>query len=246
MNANGYSIKGRKSRQEDAFYVSQPTSQGQLVLVADGIGGHRHGEFASQCCISLFAHAFEAGESIEAIPLFLKETAQEVAERIYLHGEQNPDYKDCGTTLTGFLVRDDHYFWINIGDSRVYAYDHREIVQQLTKDHSLVQLQLDAGLLLPEDVRYHPQRHQMYSALGLPPDQVKMGVAGPLPLHDRDMLLAFSDGVHDALTDEEISNFLRSYKDDPHFCRKLVETAFDAGGTDNITACCYRHVRTEK
>ena len=244
MQATGHSIKGRKPAQEDSYLIAHIPGKGLLVLVADGVGGHGHGDFASQLCVAWFKKAFEQQE-ISDPQAFLRRTAEEVAYQVYQKGVSMPEYKNAGTTLTGFWVMGDQYYWINIGDSRVYLFDRNRQLHQLTKDHSLVQEYVDQGILTPEQARLHPQRNMMFNAIGVPPEDLQVDVAGPFDLHDGDALLATSDGVHDTFSQEKMQEFLQTLHEEPDLMRLLVETSFDAGSKDNITACYYVHQENE-
>lgn len=237
--AGGFSIKGRKDKQEDAFYISEKKQAQQLIFVADGVGGHGHGDFASNLCVETFRKAFEQDAEIEDIPAFLKKTAMLVAASVYNKGKTEPEYKNCGTTLSGFFVSYNAYFTVNIGDSRVYAFENQELTR-MTKDHSIVQSLIDEGKITEKEAFTHPKRNMMTSAIGQKLEMIRIDIKGPYPLKKGAMLLAFSDGVHDALTDNEIEILLKNAADSKHLAQLIVETAYEAGGKDNITACFYR------
>ena len=239
----GYSIQGRKPSQEDAFYCSPYTANGQIILVADGVGGHAHGEFASQTCVEVFHESFEGDKSLCILDekQFLKEQAMRVADIVYEKGQSDPEYRNCGTTLSGVLINVNQYFIINIGDSRIYFYHPESGLKPMTRDHSLIRRMLDAGSITEEEARIHPQRNIMYSAIGMQPDEIEMDITGPFELTKEDWLFAFSDGVHDAMTDDLISSMISTHLEDEDLCKFIVEEAYRQGGTDNITACCYKH-----
>lgn len=238
---SGYSIQGRKPSQQDAWYTSPHTVNGQLVFVADGVGGHAHGEYASELCVTVFKQIFEKDPFIVDEKQFLHETAMIVAERVYQKSQDDAEYFGCGTTLSGFLVYGGRYHLVNIGDSRVYIYNKDGQLIQMTKDHSIVQQLLDRGEITPEEARTHPRRNVMFSAIGMNPEDMSISITGPFDLSHGDLLLAFSDGVPDALTDEQIREVILKNHQNPDLCRSMVDASYEAGGKDNITACCYRH-----
>ena len=239
----GYSIQGRKSSQEDAFYCSPYTENGQIMLVADGVGGHAHGEFASQSCVEVFKESFEGDTSLCILDekQFLKEQAMRVAEVVYEKGQSDPEYRNCGTTLSGVLINVNHYFIINIGDSRVYFFNPESGLKPMTRDHSLIRRMIDSGSISEEEARTHPQRNIMYSAIGMSPEEIEMDISGPFELIKGDWLFAFSDGVHDAMSEAMITSLISTHWMDEELCKIIVEEAYRQGGTDNITACCYKH-----
>ncbi|MEZ4826410.1 MAG: protein phosphatase 2C domain-containing protein [Bacteroidia bacterium] len=237
----GYSVQGRKPSQQDAWYGSNLTLNGRLVFVADGVGGHAHGEYASELCVEVFRQSFEKEPFMVDEKQYLYDTAMIVAERVYQKGQDEPEYKGCGTTISGFLVYGDRYHLINIGDSRVYVFREDKSLIQLTRDHSLVQQMLDQGQITPAEARTHPRRNVMYSAIGVNPDEMTIDVTGPFDIYHGEILLAFSDGVPDAIPDDQIREIILNNRQNPDLCQVIVEAAFNAGGMDNITACCYRH-----
>lgn len=238
----GYSIQGRKSSQQDDYYLSPATKNGYFIFVADGVGGHAHGDFASRTCREILSNSFESNKAfISDVEDYLRKNAMTVAESVWLKGSTEPEYKHCGTTLSGFLVRNSQYFWINIGDSRVYIMNLKNELRQLTKDHSIVQDLLDRGMISIEEALIHPQKNKMSSAIGQALNMIRIDVAGPYPIKRGDILLTCTDGIHSALSDNEISTIMSANKKNPNLAKLLVETAFKAGGRDNITACVYRH-----
>ncbi|MDX2246885.1 MAG: protein phosphatase 2C domain-containing protein [Bacteroidia bacterium] len=238
---SGYSIQGRKPSQQDAWYASPHTLNGRLVFVADGVGGHAHGEFASELCVEVYKKSFEKEPFIVDEKQYLYDTAMIVAERVYQKGQDDPAYNGCGTTLSGFMIAGGRFHLINIGDSRVYLSDREGNLTQMTKDHSVVQQLLDMGQITEEEARTHPRRNVMFSAIGVNPEEITITVGGPYELEHGDILFAFSDGVPDAITDEQIREVILKNRQNPELCRMIVDAAYEAGGKDNITACCYRH-----
>ena len=230
-----HSLQGHRPYQEDSYLIL-PQENRCLVVVADGLGGHGHGDFASKACCQLFKSDFESEKNLPDPGQFLKETAIRSNQAILYKGKKDPDYQYCGTTVTGFLVQDREFYLLNAGDSRVYGYDGKETLTRLTKDHSLVQELLDMGQLTEEEAFVHPRRNMVTASLGLDPEYFKLDVAGPYPLAPDMVLLATSDGVHDALTDEQMLAILQEEKNG-RLAQTLAEAALDEGGTDNITVC---------
>ncbi len=249
-DTGGYAIAGRKKdkngnpKQEDAIYISPETANGKLIIVADGLGGHAHGEFASNYIISSLKNAFlSQKEIIEDIPFFLRQRILEAAVMIKKKGDEDPEYHGTGTTLTGFLLLRNSFFTFNVGDSRVYKLDIAGKLKQLSKDHTPLQRMIEDGILSEKEARKHPMRNKMNSALGMPLDRVKIDIRGPLGLEKNEILLACSDGVHDYLTDEEIQPILNDYNGDAQLLAKsIVEAAYLAGSKDNISCCIFINV----
>lgn len=234
FTTDGYSIAGKKPVNEDSYLI-EIKKDTCLLLVADGVGGHGHGDWASQTCIAHLRDAFQRVENLNDPKTFLQENTLKVAQIVLRKHSEDPSYKNCGTTLTGFLIQEKHYYVINIGDSRTYAWTPTKGIRRLTKDHSVVQQMIDAGTLTEEEAMNHPYRTTMTSAIGQPLDTIKVEITGPFTQADGEILLSFSDGVHDYLTDAQISQIISSQP--TSLAQALVDQAFAAGSTDNITAC---------
>lgn len=234
FGADGHSVAGKKPVNEDSFLI-ETKPQTCLLLVADGVGGHGHGDWASQTCVQTFQEAFRAIKNLNDPKTFLHENALQTARKVLQKHAEDPAYKNCGTTLTGFLLQETYYFVINIGDSRCYAYHKTKGLRRLTKDHSVVQEMMDAGTLTEAEAATHPYRATMTSAIGQSLETLKIDITGPHTLAENEMLFAFSDGIHDFLTDGQITEIVADENPKP-LAQTLVEKALEAGSTDNVTA----------
>lgn len=235
-----YSITGRKKNQEDDFYISDKKDENRLILVADGVGGHGHGDFASKTIIELFENKFSENNRFKDILGFLQQVTIEAATLVLNKVTEQPEYKNCGTTITGFFIQGDKFFTLNVGDSRVYIYSNQKLTQ-LTKDHSLVQRMVEKGEITEQEAANHPKRNIMTSAIGQKLSQMKIDVEGHYDLEHGDILLAFSDGVHDYLSKKELTELIEAnYKND-NLAEVLVNSAYANGSKDNITVCYYKH-----
>ncbi len=242
QSTGGHSIQGRKPSQEDSYYISEKRDNRQLLLVADGVGGHGHGDFASSLAVDIFKNTFAQNKNFGDIPSFLRKTALVVASMVLQKSLDEPEYKNCGTTLTGFFIDNNKFYTINIGDSRCYHLSKDELIR-ITRDHSIVQDLLDKHEITEAEAFVHPKRNMMTSAIGQPISMLKIDVEGPKPIDFGEILFAFSDGVHDALTESQIKTIIEKYKKTNELANKLVEASYSAGGKDNITAIYYRHLQ---
>jgi protein phosphatase len=162
-----------------------------LVLVADGVGGHGHGDWASQRCVETYRAAFESIDNLNDPEAFLKENAWTVAREVLRKGQDDPALPERGHHPDGLP-----------GDrGRLLHHQHRRQphvplqrkkgLKRLTKDHSMVQEMIDAGTLTEEEALSHPYRARMTSAIGQPLEKIKMDVKGPYTLAPGDWLLSF-------------------------------------------------------
>lgn len=240
FTTGSFSIKGRKPTQEDDFYISESRGKHKLVIVADGVGGHGHGDFASKTTVKTFAEAFTSADNFKDIPHFLEQTTRQTAQKVLDKALEDESFKNCGSTVTGFFIVGDKFFTLNVGDSRVYLFSKKEL-KQLTKDHSLVQRMVDNGEITPQEALNHPKRNIMTSAIGQPVKLIKIDVEGSFSLESGDMLLAFSDGVHDYLSHSELTELISTNFENPDLAKILVNTAYVNGSKDNITACFLKY-----
>ena len=214
-----------------------------LYIVADGMGGHQHGEIASGTGIRAMASYIIRNLYL---PLFSlpRETPTESLQEIMQNGVLEAHRAILryapggGTTMTAVLIMGDQMTISHVGDSRAYAIYPDGHLQLLTRDHSLVKRLEELGQLTPEEAALHPQRNVLYRALGqgepFEPDIITFQL--PRSGH----LFLCSDGLWGVVTDDDILRVVLSSPDPQSACQKLVEAANTAGGPDNITAILVR------
>lgn len=227
--AGAATLVGRvREANEDAHLVSEG-----LVVVADGMGGHRAGEVASADTVATFESVVglrRVEELVGAVHLANRRISERAAE--------DPDLRGMGTTVcaVGQVVGDtgeDLLAVLNVGDSRVYHFG-LDGLTQLTDDHSLVETLVREGRLTPEEAAVHPQRNVLTRALGVEPIvQVDAWVVAPC---DGDRFLLCSDGLFNEVSDDQIAELLRTATDPVAAALLLANRADDSGGRDNITA----------
>ena len=197
-----------------------------LFAVADGVGGHKAGEVASQTAVDTLQREFREPTTDGLVD----------AVKTANLAESNPDQRGMGTTLTAVaLVNEDgeeRLAVVNVGDSRAYLLQQGEL-EQLTEDHSLVEQLVREGQLTPAEAQVHPQRSIITRALGLDPE-VEVD-SWELTPYKGDRILLCSDGLTNEVSDDEIASTLRSVGDPEEAARQLVNEARDHGGSDNIT-----------
>lgn len=219
---------------EDNFLAADP-----VFIVADGVGGHLHGERASATAIDVFRECFPAGSqpTSEAVRLAISEANSRVRA---LSSANDSGTAVAGTTLAGVVRvvdpdKGEGWLVLNVGDSRVYAVQDGALVQ-LTTDHSAVQELVDAGLITQEQANTHPDRNIITRALGSD-DTVDPDIE-LWPVREGTSFLVCTDGLTRELTDDQIARFLSSGSDDP--AAQLVTAAVAAGGHDNVTVIVVR------
>jgi PPM family protein phosphatase len=221
-----------------------------LFVLADGMGGYNAGEVASGMATSLIADGMQEAWVPGAVEALSRDEAKALSERlmrehigranaaIFTTSQNNPECAGMGTTLVVCLFHDDFLTVGHIGDSRLYRL-RGEAMEQVTRDHSLLQEQLDSGLITPEEAKLSQNKNLVTRALGIDPSvEPEIHVYETEP---EDLYVLCSDGLSDMVEDEEIRLTLITLKSNPTLTvQQLVQAANDNGGRDNISAMLIR------
>ena len=220
-----------RTSNEDSYAAN---AKKKLFLVADGMGGHAAGEVASQMAASTMEEVVcKSDDGNRDLEDVLRAAAREANARIYETQRQKPELAGMGSTLTVLSFRGSRYYIVQVGDSRAYLL-RDGVLEQLTRDHSLVWRLFESGILRKDELSSHPQKNLITRSIGPHPYievDVERGEA-----REGDVYLLCSDGLTDVLTDDDIRGIL----DDPQkvpqeACDVLVNLANSRGGPDNIT-----------
>ncbi|MDO5732688.1 MAG: Stp1/IreP family PP2C-type Ser/Thr phosphatase [Eubacteriales bacterium] len=223
---------------EDACLVAQLEKKGYcIVVLADGMGGHRKGDIASRLAVNSVIERLyqelEADDPEEGIRRKIVEATERANVKVYLESVADESMSGMGTTLLVAVVHDGVIQIGNIGDSRAYFLRDEKEFYQVTRDHSYVQYLIDHGDLSERDAEQHPARHMLVRALGMP-DYVNTDLfRWELKLGDR--WLFCSDGLHGYVPAIEIASILREAKSASSAVQDLIDAANRVGGRDNIT-----------
>ncbi|MEI6447174.1 MAG: Stp1/IreP family PP2C-type Ser/Thr phosphatase [Actinomycetes bacterium] len=218
-----------RSTNEDSYLVRSP-----LFVVADGMGGASAGEVASRMAVEAFAAGLPAGSDPEQQ---MGEVVRSANSLIHREAQADASRRGMGTTVTATLVGDGTATVAHVGDSRAYLIRDGSI-EQLTRDHTLVDELVRQGRLTPEEAAAHPQRSIITRALG-PEPQVEVDTSTHELLAD-DVLLLCSDGLTGMLDEQSVLRTVTGAKTLTVACRSLIKQANEAGGRDNITAVLIR------
>ncbi len=224
---------------EDAWgqspLITQQDKPCQLLIVADGMGGHQGGDVASQVTVETVQQYFtdQPPTDVTTFEEWLKAAAQAANQAVMARQENQARMDKMGSTLVMALVYDNVAHIANVGDSRVYWLTS-EGITQVTKDHSLVARLVEMGQITEEEARHHPQQNVIYSTIG---DADKMYIdVYQQPLESGQRLLLCSDGLSRMVTDEAILEISQTHSDDPQaVCKALINAANEGGGVDNVT-----------
>jgi protein phosphatase len=230
-----------RSNNEDAVRIDERSA---LAVLADGMGGYNAGEVASamaveHVCNDIARWVAEARgpREEEEIRLALMISAQHANRAVFDAAQSRAEYAGMGTTLVIALFNDDRVWIGHVGDSRAYRLRAGKL-EQLSKDHSLLQEQIDAGLLTPEEAAYSMNRNLVTRAVGVEPD-VELEVVGH-DLRTGDIVLLCSDGLSDMLPDAAIAQVMRTNENLEMMAQALIDAANAAGGRDNISVVLVR------
>jgi len=230
-----------RDNNEDSVAVDE---QAALAVLADGMGGYNAGEIASGMATAFIKSELgrwlteaSASASDTDVRRAMDICVENANRAIYNAANSNPQYAGMGTTLVVAVVREGRLLVGHIGDSRAYRLRGGKL-SQITKDHSLLQEQIDAGLITPEQAAYSSNKNLVTRAVG-----VEDTVLLETHLHDLqpgDLILMCSDGLSDMIDDAEIAAVLQSTNDLPGAGAALVAAANAAGGRDNIAVILVR------
>ncbi|HVZ41938.1 MAG TPA: Stp1/IreP family PP2C-type Ser/Thr phosphatase [Candidatus Kapabacteria bacterium] len=228
--ATGTHIGLVRSQNEDYLGV-QRTRNGLLLVVCDGMGGHRGGARASRIAVETAIADVEEGSG--SAGELLRHAVMRANDAIVKEAVQDGSLKGMGTTLVAALLSGEDATIANVGDSRAYLLPRSGAMERLTADHSLVGEMVQRGELSEDEAARHPRRNVITRALGTPggiePDIFRRRLAAG------DTLLLCSDGLHGLVNDAVITELLRR-RPVAGACDALVERALAEGGTDNVTA----------
>jgi len=205
-----------------------------LFVVADGMGGHQAGEIASQMAVDTLESYFSERNEFkpEETKELLKEAIEKANEKIYLKAHQHKELRGMGTTITTGYLWNNQLVIGQIGDSRAYRIDSKEIVQ-LTEDHSLVNELLKKGGLTEEEALKHPQKNVLTRALGVDIN-IETDIYEYI-LKDGDSLLFCTDGLSGMVKKEEMKEIILKDLSIDKKAQELVNLALTRGGNDNIS-----------
>ena len=231
-----------RSHNEDS--VAQELACG-LVVLADGMGGYNAGEVASGIAVSVVAtevcqHLHDAsptdrdaasGEELGV--LLLRDNIQRANASIFHAAQSQPQYAGMGTTIVAGLFYDNRVVVGHVGDSRMYRL-RGEVLETITRDHSLLQEQIDGGMISVEDARVSKNKNLITRAVGIDAE-----VVPEIHVHDArvgDIYLLCSDGLNDMVEDEDIQSTLYAMQGNlPLAAEQLIQMANDNGGRDNVS-----------
>ena len=238
MNVGYLTDRGRRRpSNEDAVRVVEDLN---FYMLADGVGGNRSGEIASQSALEalekfLRHNPQEPLTSREEIFRYFRAAVNYVNLCIIRLSESQQQYAGMATTLAFAYVRDGVMYVANVGDSRVYLV-HDGMIQQITDDHTYVNDLVKMGAISREEAHMHARKNVITRAIGANANNEPDCFSVPVRKGDR--ILLCSDGLYDEVDDETVLNCMSRYQDMKVCAEELVAMANENGGNDNISVIC--------
>ncbi|WOO36498.1 Stp1/IreP family PP2C-type Ser/Thr phosphatase [Anaerocolumna sp. AGMB13020] len=203
-----------------------------LFIVADGMGGHNAGDYASRFCVETFIEIIEKTEVSQPVGA-MSQGILLTNERLLKEADSKPELQGMGTTFVVATVINNNLYVANVGDSRLYLIRNKNI-RQITEDHSLVEEMVRNGEIERDKARFHPNKNIITRAIGagesVIPDYFEV------ELCPEDVVLMCSDGLSNMMDDLDILSVVNCYNEDlKSACLELINKANENGGKDNIS-----------
>ncbi len=235
-------IGRRRKVNQDAFFVDDELD---FYVVADGMGGHAAGEVAAREAVEAthdmilqrkdIIDRFRANpismDTSQEICRLLESSVQSATYMVFAIAEQSPDFHGMGTTVSALLIVDSYAITAQVGDSRIYCVRDGQAIQ-ITEDHTLINWQIQEGILTPEEARFSPHKNVITRAVGNK-DYVNVDTQ-IVSVSVGDAFLICSDGLHGYLNRDEIPDLMKFGPEGA--CENFINLANTRGGKDNITA----------
>lgn len=227
-----------RPKNEDSIYISNvPVGKlHNLYIVADGMGGHKAGQVASNTAIEAFLaylNKYQPDSTEEPLDMLIGGVNM-ANNAVYKLGQTYVEYSEMGTTMTAATILNNNMYIAHVGDSRLYKITDNKICQ-ITNDHSLVAEMIKAGQITEDEARIHPQRNCITRAVGTDSNVTTDGLI--VKVKENDIIVMCSDGLNSMLEDDEICNIAKAKGFSiEERVDMLISTANNNGGNDNISA----------
>lgn len=234
-NMNTFSItdvgKERSMNQDFVFASTDPIGNlPNLFVVADGMGGHKAGDYASKEGVGMVISHIQKDDDFNPIKL-IRLAMESANQEIYQEAKTQEGMEGMGTTMVVATIIDHYMYVANVGDSRLYVINETSI-HQVTRDHSLVEEMVRSGGISKEEAKHHSQKNVITRAIG---GDLKVNVDFfDVKLKEEDVILLCSDGLYNMVEEEEMKRLVNSQKELSTIGEQLIQEANKNGGLDNI------------
>ncbi|MDU1831728.1 MAG: Stp1/IreP family PP2C-type Ser/Thr phosphatase [Finegoldia sp.] len=218
------------------YHMNYITDDFSLLVVCDGMGGHKAGEVASKKAVETVINYVKENENEKDYKKMLIKAITLANEEVYKDSENNTEHRNMGTTIVACLIHGENAIVANVGDSRLYLYRNEEL-EQITVDHSLVNDLLSSGTITEEEAIDFSQKNVITRSLGIQ-DTVDVDIFDIKLIKD-DLILMCTDGLTSQLEKEEIIEIIKEESNLDDIIKKLINEANDFEGIDNVTITLY-------
>ncbi len=230
----------REVNEDNFCYIDSPDESNQFAVVADGIGGHRDGQYASMFCCSYMIQAWRKNNigdetDLEAVKEFLYHTVEACNQELYRQNQLKPPGKPMGSTIVAAVFMPTQVVVIHAGDSRIYMW-HNNVMERWSNDHSLVMELVKKNIITQEEMGSHPYSHVILSSIG-PALKLKLDV-NCFERHRGQRFLLCSDGLIRNLSDAQLGDILKSSNSPKAALDQMIRDTLRAGAEDNIAIVC--------
>ena len=232
----------RKMNQDYVFATADPVGNlPNLFVVADGMGGHNAGDYASSHAVTSMVEEIRQDADFNPVKV-IRHAIECVNTEILTQAQQDEKLRGMGTTIVAATIVGHYAYVANVGDSRLYVIGEK--IQQITRDHSLVQEMVRMGELDPEQARKHPKKNIITRALGA--EKTVDIDFFDLKLEPGDVVLMCSDGLSNMVEDEDMFNIVKGSRDVVEAVQMLIDRANSNGGRDNIGVVLAEPIASEE
>lgn len=229
-----------RSVNQDAFYINTLSDNTVLAVVCDGMGGASAGDIASKTAVEIISqyilNSYSLSMDFDDITKLISNAIISANIEIYDLSCKDENLKGMGTTAVVVIVRDNKAVICNVGDSRAYLIN--DALNQITRDHSVVQSLVESGKLSPEQARVHPEKNIITRALGVEQDVLVDSYV--IQIDKNSKILLCSDGMSNYVSEDKIFNIVNN-NDIDKITDLLIDEANLGGGRDNITVAVIAH-----
>ena len=245
MSCFGITDRGiARQENQDSFLIENcEKASCTIIALCDGMGGANAGGLASQLSAKAFVnyvyhHLSAYPTRLTDYPRVLREACDEANGVAFAYSQFGDELTGMGTTLVAAVIRKNGAGYVlNVGDSRAYIL-HRKNLKQITRDHSLVEELVEAGIITAQEAAHHPQKNVITRALGS--EKLVEADIYPISIGPGDTLLLCSDGLSNLVPEDEISAVLRDSDEPESACRDLLELALSRKAPDNVTIVVWK------
>lgn len=226
----------RRNNEDEYLFSQSPDKDYLMLIIADGMGGHSCGEFASKIAVEqagrYISEHFDPKMNDWDIRTLLDNACETANVNVELEAKTSIEMAGMGTTLTVGLIFNNNLYLAHVGDTRVYLLRQGKLMQ-LTRDHTYVQMLVERGEITREEAAVHPKRSMLIKALGVP--EKLSADLDIYPLRTGDKLLFCTDGLYDVVSPAEIKEILTASPDVKRAVSQFIELTLQRGAPDNVT-----------